>query len=172
MEILLLHWENISINIQITDNFTMLQACVGHESCNVHDEGNMLDTIYETHQSALVRLLLQQDFLRIQYSAYPFYVEPVEELHLGEKYLISTSCDRCYTRLWTPLNFCAMCCGLTWSDNKVSKLTVVKVLHTSLLNITVVTFKLCTDASTLSTLQKNFGTGVVELPSELPSYYS
>jgi hypothetical protein len=29
----------------------------------------------------------------------------------------------------------------TWSDNKVRELIVVKVLHTSLLNITVVAFK-------------------------------
>jgi hypothetical protein len=29
----------------------------------------------------------------------------------------------------------------TWSDNKIRELIVVKVLHTSLLNITVVTFK-------------------------------
>jgi hypothetical protein len=29
----------------------------------------------------------------------------------------------------------------TWSDNKVRELTAVKVLHTSLLNITVVAFK-------------------------------
>jgi len=30
----------------------------------------------------------------------------------------------------------------TWSDNKVHKLIAVKVLHTSLLNTTMVTFKL------------------------------
>jgi hypothetical protein len=31
--------------------------------------------------------------------------------------------------------------GTTWSDNKVRELIAVKVLHTSLLNITVVVFK-------------------------------
>jgi hypothetical protein len=35
----------------------------------------------------------------------------------------------------------------TWRDNKVRELIAVKVLHTSLLNITVVAFKVCTDAS-------------------------
>jgi hypothetical protein len=33
------------------------------------------------------------------------------------------------------------CNGLKWNDNKVHKLTVVQVLYTSLLNITVVAFK-------------------------------
>jgi hypothetical protein len=32
-------------------------------------------------------------------------------------------------------------CQCTWSDNKVHEIIAVKVLHTSLLNITVVTFK-------------------------------
>jgi hypothetical protein len=32
-------------------------------------------------------------------------------------------------------------CTYTWSENKVCELIAIKVLHTSLLNITVVTFK-------------------------------
>jgi hypothetical protein len=53
----------------------------------------------------------------------------------------------------------------TSSNNNVPELTAVKVLHTSLLNITVVALKvlpLGTDASAYSTLQNNFGTGFVE----------
>jgi hypothetical protein len=56
----------------------------------------------------------------------------------------------------------------TWSDNKVRELIAVKMLHTILLNITVVAFKvlpfwkLCTGASAYSSLQNDFGTGFVE----------
>jgi hypothetical protein len=59
-----------------------------------------------------------------------------------------------------------------WSGNKVYELIVVNLLHTSLLNVTVVAFKvllLGSDASAESTLQNNFGTGFVEWHSELPS---
>ena len=61
--------------------------------------------------------------------------------------------------------------GYTWSVIKVRELIAVKLLHTSLLNITVVAIKtaplgkLCTDVSAKSTLQNNFGTGFVEWPS-------
>jgi hypothetical protein len=55
-----------------------------------------------------------------------------------------------------------------WSDNKVREFIVVKVLHTSLLNITVVAFKILSFRSyTLlpapgPIFQNNFGTGFVE----------
>jgi hypothetical protein len=61
----------------------------------------------------------------------------------------------------------------TWSDNKVRELIAVEVLHTLLLNITVVAFrvlplgKLCTSASAQSTLRNNFGIDFVEWLSEL-----
>jgi hypothetical protein len=65
----------------------------------------------------------------------------------------------------------------TWCYNKVRELIAVKVLHTSLLNATVVTFKVLPFGSYApipapSTLQNNFGTDFVERPSELPLYYS
>jgi hypothetical protein len=58
-----------------------------------------------------------------------------------------------------------------WSDNTVHEVIAVKVLHTSLLNITVVAFKeMPWEAMHRCTLQNNFGTGFVEWPSKLPSY--
>jgi len=57
----------------------------------------------------------------------------------------------------------------TWNYNKVRELIKVKVLHTSLLNTTVVAFKVLPLGSQ-PTLQHNFGTGFVEWPSELPLY--
>jgi hypothetical protein len=62
----------------------------------------------------------------------------------------------------------------TWPDNKVRELIAAEMLHTSLLNITVVAFKVLSleNYAPQSTLQNNFGSGFVELPSELPSYYS
>jgi len=63
----------------------------------------------------------------------------------------------------------------TWADNKVREPTVVKVLHASLLNTTVVTFKvlpLGSYAPMPVPLQNSFGNDFVEWPSELPLYYS
>jgi len=66
----------------------------------------------------------------------------------------------------------------TWSDNKVRELIAVKVLHNSLLNTTVVTFKVLPLGSYApmpepqSTLHNNFGTGFVGWPSELPLHYT
>jgi len=64
-----------------------------------------------------------------------------------------------------------------WSDNNVRELIAVNVLHTSLLNTTVVTFKVlplgCYEPMPAPSppLQNNFGNGFVEWPSELPLYY-
>ena len=62
--------------------------------------------------------------------------------------------------------------------NKVRELIAVKVLHTSLLNTTVVAFKVLPLGSYVPMpapsppFINNFGTGFVEWPSELPFYYS
>ena len=64
----------------------------------------------------------------------------------------------------------------TWSDNKGRELIAVKVLHTSLLNTTVLAFKLLPLGSYAPMtapsphLQNNFQTGFVKWPSELPLY--
>jgi len=66
----------------------------------------------------------------------------------------------------------------TWYDNKVRELIAVKVLHTSLLNTTVVTFKALPLGSYAPIpapsppFKTILGTGFVEWLSELPLYYS
>jgi len=66
----------------------------------------------------------------------------------------------------------------TWNDNKVRELIAVKVIHTSLLNTTVVAFKVLPLGSYAPMpapsppLETIFGTGFVEWSSELPLYYS
>ena len=66
----------------------------------------------------------------------------------------------------------------TWSDNKVRELIEGKVLHTSLLNTTVITFKVLPLGSyaPMSTPSPPFKTILelvfVEWPSELSLYYS
>jgi hypothetical protein len=59
-------------------------------------------------------------------------------------------------------------CVCVLSDNKVRELIAVKVLHTSLLNITVVAFRLLPLGSYAPIPAPSF----VEWPSELPLYYS
>jgi hypothetical protein len=65
-----------------------------------------------------------------------------------------------------------------WRDNNVRELIAVTVLHTSFLNIIVVTFKVLPLRSYALMpapsfpLQNNYGAGFVERPSELLSYYS
>ena len=68
--------------------------------------------------------------------------------------------------------------GHTWSDNKVREFIAVKVLNTSLLNTTVVVFKVLPLGSyaQMSAPSPPFKT-ILELvlwngPSELPLYYS
>ena len=53
------------------------------------------------------------------------------------KIFVGRSCGRC--RLFIALK---CLCLYTWSDNKVHELIAVKLLHISLLNTTVVAFKL------------------------------
>jgi hypothetical protein len=65
----------------------------------------------------------------------------------------------------------------TWSHNKVRELIAVKVLHNSLLNTTVVAFKVLLLGSYApmpvpSPPLKTNGTGLVGWPSEQPLYYS
>jgi hypothetical protein len=65
----------------------------------------------------------------------------------------------------------------TWFDNKVRGLIAVKLLHTLLVNITVVAYKVLSLGSYApmaapSPPSKNFGIGFVEYLSELLSYYS
>ena len=68
--------------------------------------------------------------------------------------------------------------GSTWSDSKVHELIAVKVLRTSLLNTTVVAFKVlplgsyATMPAPSPPFKNNFGIGFVEWPSELSLYYS
>jgi len=57
-------------------------------------------------------------------------------LHMS-KIFVGRSCGRC--RLFIALK---CLCLYTWSDNKVHELIAVKLLHISLLNTTVVAFKL------------------------------
>jgi len=66
----------------------------------------------------------------------------------------------------------------TKSHNKVHELIAVKVLHTPLLNTTVVAFKVLPLGSYAPMpvpsppFKTIYGTGFVEWPSELPLYYS
>jgi hypothetical protein len=69
-----------------------------------------------THQPALVIFLLQQDdFLRVRYgvlrvviSHMIFMYNQYKGCSQGTNISVYNSLDGCYTRLWKPLNFCAV----------------------------------------------------------------
>jgi hypothetical protein len=44
---------------------------------------------------------------------FPFHIQSVQSCFQGTDISVYSSPNGCYTRLWTPLNFCATCCGLT-----------------------------------------------------------
>lgn len=85
-----------------------------------------------THQPALVRFLLQQNFLRVQngmicvrnscdLSMYSQYNGCSQETNIS----VSSSPDGCYIRLWTPLNPCVL-----WTDVAAFTRSGVCILHT------------------------------------------
>jgi hypothetical protein len=138
MEILSLHRGNISVDIRIRDNLTEvnLKRCIiiwekRTLSCHMHvlaEEDavwGMTRMCWISHtitdQPALITFLLQQDdFLRIQYGVLRvrisfifFMYNQYKGCSQGTNISVYNSHDGCYTGLWTPLNFCAVCCGLT-----------------------------------------------------------
>jgi hypothetical protein len=136
IEILSLHWGNISIDIGIRNSLTdvCFEQCIiiwekQAPSCympmlDMGDTISGMRTIYWmsyiiTHQPALFRFILEQKFVRVQYgrvclriscilSMYNQYKGCSQETNIS----VSSHHSGCYTRLWTFLSLCAMWCGL------------------------------------------------------------
>lgn len=86
---------------------------------------------YITHWPALIRFLLQQEFPREKYGILCMTISCVLSIYkqckgCSHRTNISTSssCNKCYTRLWTPLS---LCCGLMQYLQEV-----VCTIHTNL----------------------------------------
>jgi hypothetical protein len=139
VEILSLHWGNISVDIRIRDNLTdvYLKRCIviwekRTLSCRVNllaveDAVCGMRTMccisyIITHQPALGTFFLQQeDFLTVQYGALCVtisYILFLSNQHKGcsqgTNIFVYISLNECYTSLWTPWHFCTLCCGLKW----------------------------------------------------------
>jgi hypothetical protein len=136
MEILSLHWGNISISIWIVDSLTDMclklriiiwrkHAClcqmpmlaVEDKMCRMRGMCWISYTV--TLQPALVRFFLQQDLLRVQYGLLYGRISCVISLYnqcngwIQETNIsVLSSHDWCYTGLWMCLNFCITCCLL------------------------------------------------------------
>lgn len=122
MKILLLHWGNISIDIQILGN--LVSVCMKSRiiiwekqalSCRMHVLV-MEDAVCRTRRMRWTSCI---------HSMYSLYKGCSQETNIS----VSYSCDGCCTRLWTLCNLYAMCCGLTRQYLPKVMYTVCATLH-------------------------------------------
>jgi hypothetical protein len=110
-ETLLLHWGNI--NIHILDYRQPHRYVSRTVHCNLREGSTLtLCALLFTRFLPQQNIQVQHAILCIRISCMISMYNQYKELKPGDKYICSSCCDKCYTRQWTPLIFCAVCCGL------------------------------------------------------------
>jgi hypothetical protein len=88
----------------------------------------VLDIAHDNPSADILRFLLQQDFLTVQRSVPCVRIRCVLSMcSQGTNKSISNSFYRRHEKLWTPLNFCTLCCGV----KKRFSQEVVRTIYTA-----------------------------------------
>jgi hypothetical protein len=112
-----LHWGNIWIGDSHTDLF--LKRCIiiwGKQTLMLHGDGRCAVCRIRrmcwkpTNQHLSVQNAVWHTLHENQLC--PCHVQPVQRLQPGINISVSSSCSGCCTKLWTPLAYCAIYCGL------------------------------------------------------------
>jgi hypothetical protein len=91
-------------------------TCDGSGRCKVRHDEDAADTIYNKKSTRTCQMPCPTGLCRVQYGMFCTRISrilPCTRVNPSRTNIsFSGSQSGCYTRLWTPLNFCVMWCGL------------------------------------------------------------
>jgi hypothetical protein len=86
----------------------------------------VLVIVHDTPSTSICQIYFCNKILRVQYGVLCMRISCILSMHnqykgcsQGKNISVSSSHDACYIRLWAPINFCAVCCGLTRQYSQV-----------------------------------------------------